>query len=138
MQQTAYEQSLVTEPTTNYRIIRQPRILIGEPILTLPNNYAVNFAAIPASGSTLAGTNVPPSNTGFYDIVFSPSGQVVGINPGQALLWMSVWDTTMDTPDPNRVGIVGVRRNTGSIGAYSVAPFGDPFAFVRTDRQSGM
>ena len=126
----------ITSPTTNYRIIRQPRILIGEEPLTLPNNYAANFGNIP--GTTSPGCNVLPGPSGNYEILFSPMGAVIGSNAGNPTIVISVWDTTMEVPDPNRVGIVGIQSRSGFIGAYGVSLSGNPFLFVQTARESGL
>jgi len=136
---SAYDLALsLTLPTTNFRILRQPRILIGEEPLTLPNNYAANFSPIPNSGSTLPGTNVALGPSGYPEILFSPTGAVIGTNAGTPILWISVWDTTMEVPDPNRVGIVGIQGRSGFIGAYSVSLSGNPFLFVQMARESGL
>jgi prepilin-type N-terminal cleavage/methylation domain-containing protein len=136
---SGYASSLnITTPTTNFRILRQPRILIGEEPLTLPNNYAANFAPIPGSGSTLPGTNVALGPSLYPEILFSPTGAVIGTNAGTPILWISVWDTTMEVPDPNRVGIVGIQGRSGFIGAYSVSLSGNPFLFVQMARESGL
>ncbi len=126
----------ITSPTTNYRIIRQPRILIGEEPLTLPNNYAANFGNIP--GTTSPGCNVLPGPSGNYEILFSPMGAVIGSNAGNPTIVISVWDTTMEVPDPNRVGIVGIQSRSGFIGAYGVSLSSNPFLFVQTARESGL
>jgi len=138
--QSQYEQNLIVAATsqTNYRIIRQPRVLIGEEPLTLPDNYAANFSPIPNSGSTLPGTNVALGPSGYPEILFSPTGAVIGTNAGTPILWISVWDTTMETLDPNRVGIVGIQSRSGFIGAYGVSLSGNPFLFVQTARESGL
>jgi type II secretory pathway pseudopilin PulG len=136
---SGYASSLnITTPTTNFRILRQPRILIGEEPLTLPDNYAANFAPIPGSGSTLPGTNVALGSSGYPEILFSPTGAVIGTNAGTSTIVISVWDTTMQTPDPNRVGIVGIQSRSGFIGAYGVSLSGNPFLFVQTARESGL
>jgi prepilin-type N-terminal cleavage/methylation domain-containing protein len=134
---TTYDTSLtITTPTSNYRILRQPRILIGEDPLTLPNNYAVNFATI--LGTTSAGCNVLPGPSGYPEILFSPTGAVVGTNAGNGKLLISVYDQTMNPFDTNRVGIVAVQCRTGFIGAYSVAPGADPFYFAEIGQESGL
>jgi len=130
---TAYETSLsITERTTNYRILRQPRILIGEAELQMPNNFAVD---------TTLGGNVQATAVGNFDILFSPSGAVIGANAGSGKLLMIVHDLFANPTtsfDSNRAGIVGVQSRTGFIGAYSVAPGADPFAFVESGRESGL
>lgn len=137
--QSQYEQSLtITTSTTNYRIVRQPRVLLGEQPLALPNNYAANFNSIPGSGSLLPGCNVSVGPSGYPEILFSPTGAVIGTNAGNATIVISVWDTTMDLPDPNRVGIVGIQSRSGFIGAYDVSLSGNPYLFVQMARESGM
>lgn len=128
----------ITQPTTGFRILRQPRILMGEEPLALPDNYAANFAAIPGSGSSLPGCNVPLATNGFYEIVFAPSGSLTASSASAPILCVSIWDTTMEPPDPNRVGIVGVNGRSGFIGAYNVSLSGNPFLFVQNARESGM
>lgn len=138
----SYDQALLipaSTPTTNFRIIRQPRLLIGEEPLTLPNNYAANFNAIPGYLPATMGSNVQLGANGIYpEILFSPTGAVVGTNAGNSTIIISVWDTTMETLDPNRVGVVGIQSRSGFIGAYSISLGLDPFYFVRTARESGM
>lgn len=134
-----YSQSLsITSPTTNYRIGRLPRLLLGEEPLTLPANFAAHFQQIPGSSSAVSGTNVAQSPNGYWEILFSPSGAVIGQNTGSGFVYVSLWDSAQDVPDINRVGIVGVRVSNGFIGAYQAAAGADPFFFVKTANESGM
>ncbi len=127
---TAYDIALtITTPTTNYRILRQPRLLEGEPVLQMPGNFAVDNNA--GFGNIQAG----PS--GNIEILFSPSGAVVGTNAGNGKILMMVYDTTQ-TYDANKAGIVAVQSRTGFIGAYTVAPGADPFLFAEEGRTSGL
>lgn len=153
----SYDQLLnITTPTTNYRILRQPRILIGEEPLTLPSNYTVVTAPIPAT--IIPGNGVPPNPTvmwsnvalgtsGFYEILFSPTGAVIGPNAGNGMVFISVYDTTMDTTDivsfTNRIGIVAVQVRSGFIGAYGLAAGAglvgyNPFYLAQLGRDSGL
>ncbi|HEY7331143.1 MAG TPA: prepilin-type N-terminal cleavage/methylation domain-containing protein [Gemmataceae bacterium] len=137
---TTYGSSLSLTATTNYRILRQPRILIGEEPLALPDNYAANFGPIPLSGSLLPGTNVSRGPSGLPEILFSPSGAVTGTNAGVPILCISVWDVPAqnELPDPNRVGIIGIQSRSGFMGAYDVSLSGNPFYFVQNARESGL
>jgi type II secretory pathway pseudopilin PulG len=130
----------ITSPTTNYRIIRQPRLLIGEEPVALPNNYAANFGFIPGILPLTSGCNVLNGFSGFPEILFSPTGAVIGTNAGTPILWISVWDVPaqMQLPDSNNVGIVGIQSRSGFIGAYNVSLSGNPFLFVQTARESGL
>jgi hypothetical protein len=122
-----------TPPTTNYRILRQPRILMGEPPLQMPSNFAVDgsFSA-PALIGPVGGP--PPS----VDILFSPSGAVIGPYAASGKLLFYIHDSTQNPVDPNRGGIVAVQTRTGFIGAYAVAPGADPFLFAEEGRDSGL
>lgn len=133
-----YSSSLIINSpgTTNFRILRQPRLLIGEEPLTLPNNYAVNFGLIP--GTTSNGSNVANGFSGAPEILFSPTGAVIGTNAGTSTILISVWDTTATVPDPNAVGIIGIQGRSGFMGAYSVSLSGNPFLFVQMARESGL
>ncbi len=134
---TSYDKTItVPSPTTNYRILRQPRILIGEPPLTLPNNMVVDMNTIPG---TLVSSNVVQGTSGYYEILFSPSGAVVGTNAGSGKLLIYVHDSTDLSQDiTNHAGLVGVQCRTGFIGAYSVAPGNDPFYYAEEGRSSGL
>ncbi len=67
---------------------------------------------------------------------------MVGANAGSGKVLMIVHDLFANPAgasfDANRAGIVGVQARTGFIGAYSVAPGADPFAFVESGRESGI
>lgn len=160
---SGYQTALtITAPTTNYRIHRQPRILIGEEPLSLPNNFAIDTRVIP--GPAFAQPNIPlnsiiPNNTtitwsnviagpsGNLDILFSPSGAVIGSNAVNSMIVLTVYDTTMIVPDINsfisRIGIVAVQTRTGFIGAYGAAAGAglagyNPFYLAEIGRESGM
>ena len=145
---SVYDTSLsITSPTTNYRILRQARILIGESPLQLPNNYALDTTLIPPTiipgNTTVAWSNVQTAPNGSLEILFSPSGAVVGANSGLGKLLMTVHDMTVIPIDVTRAGIVAVQTRTGFIGAYSVAPGAglpgfDPFLFAEIARESGL
>jgi prepilin-type N-terminal cleavage/methylation domain-containing protein len=129
---TAYDQALtITQATTNYRILRQPRLLEGEPPLQMPGNFAVD-------NNTGFG-NIQAGPSGFVEILFAPSGAVVGTNAGNGKILMTVYDTTTkQTFDPDKAGIIAVQSRTGFIGAYSVAPGADPFLYAEEGRNSGL
>ena len=153
----SYDQLLsITTPTTNYRILRQPRILIGEEPLVLPNNYAVVTAPIPTTvipgngvppNPTLSWSNVAVGSSGFPEVLFSPTGAVIGSNAGNGTVFITVYDTTMDTTDINsfasRIGVVAVQTRSGFIGAYGLPagaglPLYNPFYLAQIGRDSGL
>jgi prepilin-type N-terminal cleavage/methylation domain-containing protein len=130
---SSYEQSLniSSSGTANFRIIRQPRILIGEEPLALPNNYAVDLTAT-------YGSNVQFGTSGYYEILFAPSGAVIGANAANGITGLVVYDTTMTPFDLNRAGLVAVQTRTGFIGAYNVGTAPNFFQFVQLSRESGL
>lgn len=150
---TAYDLLLsITQATTNYRILRQPRLLLGEEPVNLPNNYVAvvnNLSPVPTTFANAFSVpdvspipnptcNVLPGTSGSPEVLFSPTGAVVGTNAGNSLIWISVWDYTMEYPDANRVGVVGIQSRSGFLGAYGISVSGDPLFFVRTARESGL
>jgi prepilin-type N-terminal cleavage/methylation domain-containing protein len=130
----------------NYRIIRQPRVLNGEEDIVLPLNVGIDFQA---GGALAALSNVPtptvkPANgnsTGYYDILYAPSGAVVGQGTpnGQICLW--VRDVTM-TPNADLQGgfgvIVAVQTRSGFISSNQIGPAQDPYFYTRDERASGL
>jgi type II secretory pathway pseudopilin PulG len=121
--------------TTNYRILRQPRILNGEDPLQLPNNYAVDLAM---------SANVPrrplygAPNGGYYEILFSPSGAVVGQGTTSGKILLYVHDYTQTPVDPGKSGVVAVQTRTGYIGAYNAGPPTAPYIYAEEGRSSGL
>jgi prepilin-type N-terminal cleavage/methylation domain-containing protein len=150
-----------TNPGPNYRIIRQPRELPGEPILTLPYNIAIDLntgtSVGGVSGNTVTFSN-PPKRTSlntspvyqYYEIVFSPTGSVIGSgnqNPydGQIYLWVRDITVANIASDPQQgvPTIISVQTRTGTIAAYPVAPItstynNDPFYYSKAARSSGL
>jgi type II secretory pathway pseudopilin PulG len=141
--------------TTNYRILRQPRVFIGEAPLQLPTNYVVDMGPVPNSAPQITWSNVASSLSNNFDILFAPSGAVIGSNAvnGKVLLCVheqfeqNQFDPTNPTQfDPTRAGVVAVQTRTGFIGAFSLPvwvppgpPAGyDPFAFAESGRESGL
>ncbi len=146
-----------SNPGPNYRIIRQPRELVGEPVLTLPYNIVIDLNTSFVSGNLVTFSNPPvrtslnPTSTYQYrEIIFSPSGAVVGAgnqNPydGQIYLW--VRDGTLNDisgdPQQGDPTIISVQTRSGFINPYPVAPISatynnDPFYFSKVARSSGL
>ncbi len=125
--------------TTTWRIIRQPRRLAGEDFLTLPQDIVVDLSTMPPSQPPQVppqvytwSQNVPQRTVGgttYYEILFSPTGDVIGqtANSGKVLLW--VRDTTVPSPsqgdNPTMQGnptLVAVQVRGGFLGTYPVLP----------------
>jgi hypothetical protein len=129
------------EATPAYRIIRKPRLAVGEPPLTLPRDIVVDLnpgRSIITPEPALTDT---PST---YDIVFSPAGEVlrVGGTTGKVILW--VRDATQDASKPGDQILVTVYSRTGLISTHPVnlTPDGngnvDFYSFTRDGRSSGL
>jgi len=134
-----------TSNNVPYRILRQPRRILGEEDLIMPGNTAEQTSIDPNSGTvidTSSGKSLnlpsPPrtiSGLTCYEIVFSPSGSVVG--PAAAHDMICLWVRTEKDTAP--AVLVTIRTRTGAIGVYDVDPSGaDPYAFARNGRSSGM
>jgi prepilin-type N-terminal cleavage/methylation domain-containing protein len=131
-----YQPVTLSAPTANYRILRQPRILIGENPMQMPGNLAVDISL----------SYVAKGVSGYYEILFAPSGSVVGTNAGQSKIFLYVHDLTMtmNPADPSvtaRSGIVAVQTLTGFIGAYNSGPLGSQasmYMYANEGRSSGL
>ena len=120
--------------TPNYRIIRQPQQLLGMPTLQLPSDVAVDIT----SGYSVA---VPsnPTNANNYDIIFSPSGAVIGrgTTGNQIILWVRDITQSQMQGSPMVVGI-NVRSGLITIGPVVTTPGGNPCSQVQDPRTPGM
>jgi hypothetical protein len=136
--------------TSQYRIIRAPRVLQGETPLELSPKVVVDISP------KILGVADPPlpidPRTGNIDIMFSPSGAVMGRKIGLAdkiVLW--VRDGTRDVGypvsawppggSPGDQYLVTIQVRTGFIAVHPVdlgnnPP--DPYRSVKDDRSSGL
>jgi len=117
-----------------YRILRQPRLLVGEELKSLGAELAIDLNAgksLNVPMRTVAGTP-----TTFSEIVFSPSGSVMGQGTaaGKIVLWVS--DQSVGTT-PAPPALVAINSRNGFIGAYEVAPGADPYLFTEDGRNGG-
>jgi hypothetical protein len=153
--------STAANPGPNYRIVRQPRELPGEPVLTLPYNVAIDLNTASNVGGVAGNTQTfsnppirtslnPTSTYNYREVVFSPAGAVIGSgnqNPydGQIYLWVRDITVPNIAPDPQQGNptVIAVQTRSGLIGAYPVAPIkgvynNDPFYFTKVARSSGL
>jgi hypothetical protein len=103
-------------PTTGnipYRVIRQPRVLPGEPALPLTEGAAIDTSASFPLNSTLAG--------GPLDILFTPSGSISLMGAAAASSNVVLWvrDVTQDGLVDDQA-LITVYARSGSIAAYPV------------------
>jgi prepilin-type N-terminal cleavage/methylation domain-containing protein len=133
-------------PTSNYRIIRQPRKLIGEDPITLPKNFVLDTGLIPSSNAIpMRLMTVGPLTVAFNEILFSPSGSVIGRGTGgdKIILWLrDLSQPTLEAPDPYAGSpvLISIQVRTGFISANPVAlpPATDPFLYTKDPCSSGM
>jgi prepilin-type N-terminal cleavage/methylation domain-containing protein len=140
----------VSVPPVNYRIIPQPTPIPGEQTRQLPDNVLIDFQQHPLNNpaNTSLSQNVP-KNGNNYEIIFGPSGAVIGQGTagGQIALWVRgatkafPADFTQFDPNDIRAGnatLITVQMRSGFIAAQPVASGGDPYLFARDGRSSGM
>lgn len=135
---------------TNWRIIRQPRVRLGESPLAMPKNVVIdlslnNSTVWPASYST----PLPPANSnGHLDILFAPSGEVIGASiPGQDIkFWLR--DASLDPVAGTQMFrgeqyIVTIAIRTGLISVQKVdvlnngTAYTQPYSFSQDGKTSG-
>jgi prepilin-type N-terminal cleavage/methylation domain-containing protein len=157
-----------------YTIIRAPRRLPSEDIIQLPSTVVIDNTTAPVTPATSAFPycqNLPMRTLADYppsppysgplpriqqaaEIVFAPSGAVVGQGTGNDKVYLWLRDPSpkvtpvAGAPMPGAPLILSVQFRTGFIGVYPVAPWsvgmpkgganGDPYAYVSDPRSSGL
>jgi prepilin-type N-terminal cleavage/methylation domain-containing protein len=123
----------------NYRIIRAPQVLTAEPVINLPVGVIIDL------GTTYGTPPQPLTNlNGTLDILFAPSGSLVGVNAGGPVyLLLRQPDGSNTAPYTKDLTsyfatIIAVEPRTGFIAAQPVAPGLDPFQYTRDGQASGM
>jgi prepilin-type N-terminal cleavage/methylation domain-containing protein len=135
--------------TSQYRIMRAPRVMIGEPPIVLPQDIGIDISlgGVFASGTLSAGGQPTPFTAGVNDVLFAPSGQIIGDGNGPAytgcdavVLW--VHDTIVTNPTQAFPVLIVIYGKTGFISQQPVNPAGasggDYYSFVRQAVASGM
>lgn len=132
-------------PRVNYRVMRQPRPVAGEAPVKLPREVAIILRdltgyAPPRNSFPLVSTPV----TGNIDIMFEPSGRVLGSPSEAIMLWLSDSasariDPATNAPNDTNWAIIGIYTRTGSISVYPVdLVSGNPYSFAQVGRGTGM
>jgi prepilin-type N-terminal cleavage/methylation domain-containing protein len=125
--------------TTNFRIYRKARPLAGEEVMELTTGMVVDLTPPPPPPQPqLRGSqNVP--NTGTHlEILFAPSGEVVGRNSGKGKIILWVEDTEAEQSDNASSALIAIKVRTGFISSHPVAPGADPYLFAQDNRSSGL
>jgi prepilin-type N-terminal cleavage/methylation domain-containing protein len=116
-------------PTSNFRIVRAPRVA-GEETLKMPDGTIIDLQTNVTYGNALSSPN--PT---YYDVLFSPSGEV--ISPPMASSNINLWVRMPNTDFPTDVfrgdpTIVSIFTKTGFVGAFPPVPGGpNPYSLVR-------
>jgi hypothetical protein len=127
----------------NYRIILQPRLLAGEQTLQLPRDIVIDLGPN-ANYNPTAPLSNPPLRAGqFYEILFAPSGAVIGQATGLGQIYLWVRNDSERTQQETGIlrgnaTLVTVQTRTGFIATHPVANTADPYQFTRDARSSGM
>jgi prepilin-type N-terminal cleavage/methylation domain-containing protein len=113
--------------TSQYRIIRAPRPLVGENVLPLPQGMVIDLGMNFTYGSPLP---IDPL-TGNIDILFAPSGAVIGRAQGSDRIILWVRDATQASVFDGEPSLVTVYGRTGFIAAQPVDPTsGNPYSYT--------
>jgi prepilin-type N-terminal cleavage/methylation domain-containing protein len=126
----------------DWYVQRQPRPLLSEPIVSLPQDVAADF--VPNLSPAWAAGQPPPSSV--CDVLFTPGGSVrqTGSNLGKYIYW--VRDTHLDTPFQGEPALITVYTHNAAVGAHPVsadpasgaALNGSYYYFTQDGRSSGM
>jgi prepilin-type N-terminal cleavage/methylation domain-containing protein len=117
--------------TSSYQIVRAPRVATGDPTLNLPKDIAIDVGA----GRSI----ITADARGFFDIVFSPAGPVMGrgLTNGRIILW--VRDVSLDPSQPGEQTLITVYSRTGLIAAHPAVLAGpNPYLYTQDGRASGL
>jgi prepilin-type N-terminal cleavage/methylation domain-containing protein len=125
-------------PTMNYRIIRSPRVQ-GEDQLQMPGDVIIDLGTNTTYNNPLPWNTVtdPVTNTttSTLDILFSPSGAVIGRGTSGDSIYLWVRDSLLPLFQGDNT-LVAVQVRTGSVFAFPVdnTPGGDPYSIAKTGR----
>lgn len=133
----------ILSATTNFRVVRQPRPRLGESPLLMPLNVAIDLTTNAAYGNSL------PSS-GNIDILFGPSGTLVGWTGAADRIHLWVRDTSEDSVSGSSTmfngeqNLISVSVRTGMISAHPVDTkvsgnsYQNPYSFTQDGRASGL
>ncbi|MFO0878763.1 MAG: prepilin-type N-terminal cleavage/methylation domain-containing protein [Gemmataceae bacterium] len=117
----------------NYRIIRQPIPLVGEQDILLPEPVIIDCSSGASANLTVV------SGQTYFDIVFAPSGGLIGRSTGNAMAILWVRDGTNGSDkNAGHPTLITIQPRTGAVAAHPVAPGSDPYLFAMDARSSGM
>jgi len=128
-----------TATTTAFGFIRKARPMLGEPILQLTGDNAIDFTL---SSSQVVRNTVENS----VDILFAPNGEVLNTTLGRSILW--VRNTSFPSPvfgdrasfeAAGQMSLIVIYSKTGAIATQPVTlPNADPFAATKDGFNTGL
>jgi prepilin-type N-terminal cleavage/methylation domain-containing protein len=126
--------TLPAGPLTNFRILRAPRVLVGEDVKQLFANLGVNVGTPPS-------VNIPTrtaNGVNYWEILFAPSGAVIGQGTGAGKVMLYVQDNNqVQSPGQPTLLVIDVR--SGFIGAFPVnTTTADPYLYTESGAPSGL
>ncbi len=126
------------EDSEDYRIMRHPRPIRGEEVLTLPTNVIVDLAQRPNSGQSYQQFSQYLAHEDHIDILFSPSGEVQTQGPlGKVIL--AIRSIEEDRRTASDQTLITVYCRTGLIAAHPVnLESNDRFLYTRDVTASGL
>jgi prepilin-type N-terminal cleavage/methylation domain-containing protein len=125
---------------TTYRIVRGPRAMIGTSPVLLPRGVVIDTPLSSTHPNGALPTAPIDAATGQVDVLFSPSGKVLGTAGAQGKVIFWVWDSSGNQMDGDQT-LVAVYTRTGAVIAQPVnvnPAAGDAYQFVKDARTSGM
>jgi prepilin-type N-terminal cleavage/methylation domain-containing protein len=117
-------------PTKNYRIIRAPRVTADDPV-QLPDSVAIDLTVV---GDPKKKSEYTPQVTQHFDILFAPSGEVIGpaARFDKIILW--VRDTSLGVTEGGPT-LICIYTRSGAIAAHPVDVQGaDYYSFTQDGR----
>jgi prepilin-type N-terminal cleavage/methylation domain-containing protein len=132
--------------TLQWRIIRRPRLLIGETPVLLAQDIVLDLTtnAPPPPPTGGYGNTLPtPNPDGSIDLMFSPSGALLNAPGSQNFIALWVRDATGDSHLIGEPLLVAIYKRTGFIAAHPVDVTGaqstnQPYTFVTDGKSSGI
>ncbi len=110
--------------TANYRILRSPRVS-GEEKLSLPLNIGINVATNSTYAGAPFGNALAGNADGNIDILFAPSGNVIGDQAGTDKIILWVCDTSLaNAPWDGDPTLITVYTRSGLVAPVPVDPDG--------------
>ena len=126
--------------TVNFGFIRKARPMLGEPILQLTGDNAIDYNLCISQ----VDTNIIENTV---DILFAPNGEVIGTTKGKTILWIR--NTSFPSPafgnrasfeNAGQMTLVVIYTKTGAVATQPVTlpPNADPFAAAKDGFNTGL